>query len=198
MNKIIELIHERYQIHEPPISFDKPDGIDDDTEVIFNEEQFLRQQSTAHVTPLLLAYTPPLPFLATMEPLDTLLMRGEDISIILTMENDEFIKSNADNLVTFPRESEVTFVSTDLRESKVTLVSTDLRCSMSFDSPHLPYTNVLRDEKVDIDLPFGEQLETLSIGDREIDFNSLKDVEILKSFLDDDHVPVKTMFEKPL
>nr|GFB98759.1 hypothetical protein [Tanacetum cinerariifolium] len=39
--------------------------------------------------------------------------------------------------------------------------------------------------------------ETLSIGDREIDFNALKDVEILKSFLDDDHVPVKTMFEKP-
>nr|GFD21346.1 hypothetical protein [Tanacetum cinerariifolium] len=63
---------------------------------------------------------------------------------------------------------------------------------------HLPYTNVLRDEKVDIDLPFGEQLDTLSIGDREIDFNALKDVEILKSFLADDHVPVKTMFEKPL
>nr|GEW18613.1 hypothetical protein [Tanacetum cinerariifolium] len=117
-----------------PTNFDFDEGLSYDSaflnEVIFNEEQFLRQQSTAHVTPLLLAYTPPLPFLATMEPLDTLLMRGEDISIILTMENDEFIKSNADNIVTFPRESEVTFVSTDLR------------CSMSFDSPPFPCTDV--------------------------------------------------------
>ncbi|GKF20495.1 hypothetical protein Tco_0069133, partial [Tanacetum coccineum] len=38
-----------------------------------------------------------------------------------------------------------------------------------------------------IDLPFGEQIETLSMGDRKIDFNPLKDVEILK-----------VMFEKPL
>ncbi|GKA28598.1 hypothetical protein Tco_0714843 [Tanacetum coccineum] len=58
-----------------------------------------------------------------------------------------------------------------LRESEVTLVSTDLECSMPIDSPPLPCTDVLGDAKVDIDLPFGEHLDTLSIGDREIDFN---------------------------
>ncbi|GKD59091.1 hypothetical protein Tco_1296600 [Tanacetum coccineum] len=40
MNEIMELIHEKYQIHEPPVSFDEPEGSDDDTEVIFDEEQF--------------------------------------------------------------------------------------------------------------------------------------------------------------
>ncbi|GJR62512.1 hypothetical protein Tco_1504674 [Tanacetum coccineum] len=42
--------------------------------------------------------------------------------------------------------------------------------SMPFDSPPLPCTDVLGDVKVDIDLPFGE-VDTLSPGDREIDFN---------------------------
>ncbi|GJW05864.1 hypothetical protein Tco_1568287 [Tanacetum coccineum] len=32
MNEIMELIHERYQIHKPPISFDELEGSDDDTE----------------------------------------------------------------------------------------------------------------------------------------------------------------------
>ncbi|GKA95073.1 hypothetical protein Tco_0817111 [Tanacetum coccineum] len=32
MNEIMELIHEIYQIHEPPISFNEPGGSDDDTE----------------------------------------------------------------------------------------------------------------------------------------------------------------------
>ncbi|GJW90874.1 3-ketoacyl-CoA thiolase 2, peroxisomal-like protein [Tanacetum coccineum] len=61
MNEITELIRERYQIHEPPISFDETKGSDDDTKVIFDEEKILRQQSTAQVIPPPLAYTPPLP-----------------------------------------------------------------------------------------------------------------------------------------
>ncbi|GKC20925.1 hypothetical protein Tco_1023075, partial [Tanacetum coccineum] len=92
MNEIMELIHERYQIHKPPISFDELEGSDDDTEVIFDEEQFLRQQ---------------------------------------------------------------------------------------------------REEKVDIDLPFGEHLDTLSKGDREINFNP-SDIET------NDPVPDLMMFDVPL
>ncbi|GKB12972.1 hypothetical protein Tco_0846895 [Tanacetum coccineum] len=126
MNEIMELIHERYKIHEPPISFDEPEGSEDDTEVIFDEVQFLRQQSTAHVTPLPLAYTPPPLCLATMEPLDALLMGDEVISTTPTRENSEFIKSSVDYLVPI------------LKESEVTSVSGDLECSMPNDTPPLP------------------------------------------------------------
>ncbi|GJU29233.1 hypothetical protein Tco_1172822 [Tanacetum coccineum] len=39
----------------------------------------------------------------------------------------------------------------------------------------LPCTDVLGDAIVDIDLLLGEHLDTLSTGDREIDFNHIKD-----------------------
>nr|GEU47387.1 NAC domain-containing protein [Tanacetum cinerariifolium] len=94
-----------------------------------------------------------------MEPLDTILMGDEVISTTLARENDEFINSSVDDLVPI------------LRESEVTLVSIDLKCSMFIDSPPLPCTNVLGDAKVDIDLPFGEHLDTLLTGDMEIEFN---------------------------
>ncbi|GKC96832.1 hypothetical protein Tco_1162274, partial [Tanacetum coccineum] len=101
MNEIMELIRERYQIHEPPISFDEPEGSNDDTKVIFDEEQFLKQQSTAHVTPPQLAYIPPLPCLATMEPLDAFLMGDEVISTTPARENDVYFL--ADEPVSIPR-----------------------------------------------------------------------------------------------
>nr|GFB45529.1 hypothetical protein [Tanacetum cinerariifolium] len=85
-----------------------PKRSDDDTKVIFNEEQFLRQQSTAQVTPPALAYTPPPPCLATMEPLDDLLMGDEVISTNPAKENEEFINSSVDDLVLILREFEVT------------------------------------------------------------------------------------------
>ncbi|GKF01057.1 hypothetical protein Tco_0027980 [Tanacetum coccineum] len=69
---------------------------------------------------------------------------GEDINIIPVRENDEFIKSNVDDLVPI------------LRTFKVTLVSTDLQCNMPLYTPPLPCPNVLGYEKLDIDLPFGE------------------------------------------
>ncbi|GKE34166.1 hypothetical protein Tco_1453488 [Tanacetum coccineum] len=125
---------------------------DDDTEVIFDNELFLRERNTTHVTPQSLTYTPPPHFLATMEPLDTLLM------------GDEF---------------------------EVTLVSTDLECSMPIDLLPLPCTDVLGDAKVDIDLPFGGHLDTLSTGDRKIDFNP-SDLETI------DPVPDPRMFDVPL
>ncbi|GJR35198.1 hypothetical protein Tco_1210882 [Tanacetum coccineum] len=99
-------------------------------EAIFGGE-LRRQQSTAHVTPPPLAYTPPLPCLATMEPLDALLMGDEVISTTLARENTEFIKSSVDDLVPIPRESEVTSVCNDLE------------CSVPVDSPPLLCIDVL-------------------------------------------------------
>ncbi|GKE47466.1 hypothetical protein Tco_1478724, partial [Tanacetum coccineum] len=66
----------------------------------------LRERNTAHITPH--AYTPSLPFLTTMEPLDTLLMGDEVISTKPARENDEFIKSSINDLVPIPRKFEVT------------------------------------------------------------------------------------------
>ncbi|GJY97805.1 hypothetical protein Tco_0514715 [Tanacetum coccineum] len=101
MNEIMELIRDRYQIYEPPISFDEPEESNDDT-----------------------------------------------------------------------------------------------KCSVPFDSPLFPCTNVLGDVKVDIDLPFGE-VDTLSMGDKEIDLNYHRDVENLGSFLADDPVLNPKMFDDP-
>ncbi|GJS39165.1 hypothetical protein Tco_0564208 [Tanacetum coccineum] len=89
----------------------------DNTEVIFDEEQFLRQQSTAQATPPTLANTPP-----------------------------------------------------------------------------LPCTDVLGDEKVDTDLPFLEHLHTLSMGDRGIDFNPSD----IASLLTNDPIPDPRMFDVSL
>ncbi|GKC38521.1 hypothetical protein Tco_1050905 [Tanacetum coccineum] len=106
-------------------------------------------------------------------------MPNPPVSLIDTEESDDATKSSVDDLVPI------------LRESEVTLVSTDLECSMPIDSPPLPCTDVFGDAKVDIDLPFGEHLDTLSIGDREIDFNP-SDLETI------DLVPDPRMFDVPL
>ncbi|GJZ30628.1 hypothetical protein Tco_0575675, partial [Tanacetum coccineum] len=160
-------------------------GSNDFTEVPFDDEQFLRHHNTALVTPPPLAYTPTPPVLATIEPLDTFLTGNEVISTIPERENDEFIKSSVDDLVPIPRESELT------------LDSIDLECSMPID-PLLPCTDVLRDTIVDIDLLLGEHLDTLSTGDREIDFNPIRDIEELERLLADDPVLVPMMFDEPL
>ncbi|GKF21594.1 hypothetical protein Tco_0070232, partial [Tanacetum coccineum] len=52
--------------------------------------------------------------------------------------------------------------------------------------PPLPYTDVLEDTIVDIDLLLGEHLDTLSTGDREVDFNPSRDIEELERLLADD------------
>ncbi|GKE20207.1 hypothetical protein Tco_1431719 [Tanacetum coccineum] len=59
-------------------------------------------------------------------------------------------------------------------------------------------TDVLGDVIVDIDLPLGDPLDTLSIGDREIDFNPSRDNEELERLLADDLVPVPRVFDEPL
>nr|GEW69262.1 NAC domain-containing protein [Tanacetum cinerariifolium] len=91
-----------------------------------------------------LVYTPPPSLLATMKPLNTLLMGDEVISTNSARENDEFIKFSVDDFVLIPRESEVT------------LVCHDLVCDMHVNTP-LPTTDV-REENFDINSPLGEQV----------------------------------------
>nr|GFC65848.1 hypothetical protein [Tanacetum cinerariifolium] len=66
------------------------------------------------------------------------------------------------------------------------------------DTLPLHCTNVLGDTIVDIDLLLGENLDTLSTGDREIDFNPSRDIEELERLLVNDPVPVPRVFDKPL
>ncbi|GKE80756.1 hypothetical protein Tco_1550756 [Tanacetum coccineum] len=171
---------------DPPVSLVDTEEVDDVSEVIGDEDQFLRQHNTAHVTPPPLAYTPPPPFLATMEPLDTFLMGDDIISTIPTREIDEFIKSSVEDLAPI------------LKESEVTLVSIVLECSMLIDSPSLPCTDVLTDAILDINLPFGEHLDTLSTGDREIDFNPSRDIKELERLLANNPIPIPKVFDEPL
>ncbi|GKC59041.1 hypothetical protein Tco_1086639 [Tanacetum coccineum] len=72
------------------------------------------------------------------------------------------------------------------------------KCSMPLDSPPSPRLDVLGERKVDIDLPFGEHLDTLSTGDREIDFDPIRDIEELERLLANDLVPVPRVFDEPL
>ncbi|GJU97196.1 hypothetical protein Tco_1326467 [Tanacetum coccineum] len=120
----------------------EPKGSDDYTKVPFDDEQILRRHNTAHVTPS--AYTPSLPFLATMEPTNTLLIGDEVMSTTPERENDEFIKSSIDDLVLIPKESDMTSVYDDLE------------CDMPITIP-LP-TNDVREEYFDINSPLGEHV----------------------------------------
>ncbi|GJT21235.1 hypothetical protein Tco_0891172 [Tanacetum coccineum] len=181
-NRILEEIL-RTQEANSPVDVKEHEASDDYTEVTYDKEQCLSDHYTALVTHL--AYTPTPPVLATKEPLDTFLIGDEVISTIPERENDKFIKSSVDDLVLIPRESELT------------LDSTDLECSMPIDPP-LPCTDVLGDTIVDIDLPFGENLDTFSTGDREIDFNPSRDIEELERLLANDPVPVPRVFDEPL
>ncbi|GJS93267.1 hypothetical protein Tco_0800235 [Tanacetum coccineum] len=106
-------------------------------------------------------------------------MGDEVISTIPVRETDEFIKSSVDDLVSILRDSEVTYDS-------------NLECDMPATTP-LPTTDV-KEESLDINLPLGEHLDTLSTGDMEVDFNPSKDIEELERLLADDPVPVPRVF----
>ncbi|GKC66164.1 ribonuclease H-like domain-containing protein, partial [Tanacetum coccineum] len=62
----------------------------------------------------------------------------------------------------------------------------------------LPCTDILGDSIIDIDLLLGEHLDTLSTGDREIDFNPIRDIEELERLLADDLVLGPRVFDVPL
>ncbi|GJZ64215.1 hypothetical protein Tco_0620636 [Tanacetum coccineum] len=148
---------------------------------LVNSIVYKQSDDDIEVTP---AYTPPPPFLATIEPLNTLLMWDEVISTTPVRENDEFIKSSVDDFVPI------------LRESGVTSVSIDLECGMPIDTPSSPYLVVLGDEK--IDLLLRDDLDTLLMGDIEIDFNPCRDIEELERLLANDPVPVPRVFDELL
>ncbi|GJX97441.1 hypothetical protein Tco_0353239 [Tanacetum coccineum] len=104
--------------------------------------------------------------------------------------NDDFTLCN-DNLL-FDEEFE-DISSLDLLELTPVIDESNLLVTLP-----LPCTDVLGDDIVDIDLLFGEQLDTLSTGDREIDFDLIRDIEKLQRLLADDLVPVPTVFDKPI
>ncbi|GKG35925.1 hypothetical protein Tco_0443603, partial [Tanacetum coccineum] len=85
----------RTQMPNSHVVLKEPEGSDDYTEVTYDKEQCLSDHYTAPVTSP--AYTPSLPFLATMEPANTLLMGDEIISTTPIRKDDEFIKSNVDD-----------------------------------------------------------------------------------------------------
>ncbi|GJW04573.1 hypothetical protein Tco_1563429 [Tanacetum coccineum] len=51
---------------------------------------------------------------------------------------------------------------------------------------------------LNIDLLLGKHLGTLSMGDKEIDFNLSRDIEELERLLADDPIPVPRGFDEPL
>ncbi|GJX55818.1 hypothetical protein Tco_0285715 [Tanacetum coccineum] len=101
--KIIVFWRKFLELKCPPVVLKEPEWSDDYTEVTYDKDQCLSDHYTAPVTPP--AYTPSLPFLATMEPADTLLMGDEVIGTIPARETDEFIKSSVDDLIPILRES---------------------------------------------------------------------------------------------
>nr|GEV95826.1 hypothetical protein [Tanacetum cinerariifolium] len=225
-----------------PVNVKEHVGSNDYTEVTYDKEQCLSDHYTAPITPP--AYTPSIPFLATMDLTDTLLMRDE---VILARETDEFIKSSVDDLVPILRESEVTSnlkcdmpattplpptddgevdfdINSPLGEQLVDFLIENVDVAgfprhlefediSSLDLPELTpvidestlliklplsCTDVLGDAIIDIDLLLGEQLDTFSIGDREIDFNPSRDIEELERLLADNPVSVPRVFDEPL
>ncbi|GJX41661.1 hypothetical protein Tco_0256651 [Tanacetum coccineum] len=137
------ILEELLRTLKPNSPVGEPEESDDYTKVPFDDEKILRQHYTTHVTPPPLAYTPPPPFLTTMEPADTLLIGDEVISTTLARENDELIKSSVDDLVPILRESEVTSDSNLERDMPV----------------NTPFTTTdVKEENFDINSPLGEQV----------------------------------------
>nr|GFC06738.1 NAC domain-containing protein [Tanacetum cinerariifolium] len=176
LNCLQEMLSLRNSNHDHPVDLYYPEGSDDYTEVTYDKEQCLSDRYTTPITSP--AYTSYIPFLATMEPADTFLMRDEVISTISAREIDEFINYSVDDLISIPKEYEVTSNS-------------NLECSMPLDSPPSPILDVLGERKVDIDLLFREHLETLSRGDTKINFNP-RDIET------NDLIPGTRMFDVSL
>ncbi|GJX00212.1 hypothetical protein Tco_0184125 [Tanacetum coccineum] len=173
------------QMPNPQVDLEEPEGSDKgDTKTIIDEVHNSILHIIAHVPPSSLAYIPPPLFLHTIDkemskpdilftkPLGNLKMRDEVVSIITAREIYEFKTSYASDLVPIPRESEVT------------MSSVDGPFRMTLDTPPSPYLVVLEDEK--IDLLLGENLDTLSMRDREIDFNPCREIEELERLLAND------------
>nr|GEV46952.1 hypothetical protein [Tanacetum cinerariifolium] len=77
LNCLQEMLSLRNSNHDPPIDLYYREGSDDYTKVTLDEEQCLCDNYTASVIHPPFAYTPPSPVLATIEPLDILLIKDE-------------------------------------------------------------------------------------------------------------------------
>ncbi|GJX27351.1 hypothetical protein Tco_0233647 [Tanacetum coccineum] len=168
-----------------------------------------------------LAYTLSLPFIATIEPTDTLLMADEVISTTPARENDKLIKSSIGCSCLDPwvldigknsfdyhfipiGEYVVEFLMENVDVAGLPRHLTPPELTPVIDEPtllvtlSLPCTDVLGDAIEDIDLRLGDPLDTLSTGDGEINFNHTRDIEELECLLAYDPVPVPRVFDDPL
>ncbi|GJZ99638.1 hypothetical protein Tco_0672189 [Tanacetum coccineum] len=113
---------------------DDDDDNDDESTIPLNE--IISQ------IPPSIAITPVLP---TMEPGDSLIIGDENLSTILEKESDEFIKSNVEDLVPIPRESEDTSDS-------------DKECDLPFCGNFVTFSNPLFDSNNDFPSSNNESL----------------------------------------
>ncbi|GJY39643.1 hypothetical protein Tco_0426007 [Tanacetum coccineum] len=179
-NHILEEILRTLEANSP-VDVKEPKGSDDYTEVAYDKEKCLSDHYTAPVTPP--PYTPSIPFLATMEPPNILLMGDEVISTILAREIDEFIKSSVDDLVPIPREFEVTSDN-----------------DLEYDIPAttlVPTTDV-REENFDINSPLGEYVVDFLMENEDVAGLSRHLVKQLFSHLLKNPSLTKGMSDEPL
>ncbi|GKC88786.1 hypothetical protein Tco_1149435 [Tanacetum coccineum] len=179
-NHILEEILRTLEANSP-VDVKEPEGSDNYTEVTYDKEKCLSDHYTAPVTPP--AYTPSIPFLATMEPPNILLMGDEVISTIIAREIDKFIKSSVDDLVLIPRDSEVTFDN-----------------DLEYDIPAttlVPTTNV-REENFDINSPLGEYVVDFLMENEDVAGLSRHLVKQLFSYLLKNPSLTKGMSDEPL
>ncbi|GJR44802.1 hypothetical protein Tco_1312905 [Tanacetum coccineum] len=219
-NRILEEML-RIQMPNSPVVLHEPEGSDDYTEVTYDKEKCLSDHYTTLVIPP--AYTPSIPetdefikssvddlvpipreFEVTSDsvlecdmPATTPLSPTDDGEVDFDINSPlgeqvvDFLMENVD-VAGFPRHLEFEDISSlVLPELTPVIDESTLLVTLS-----LPYLIVLGDEK--IDLLLRDDLDTLSTGDREIDFNHIRDIEELERLLANNPVPVPRVFDEPL
>ncbi|GKA65787.1 hypothetical protein Tco_0765494 [Tanacetum coccineum] len=140
LHKVLQAVCEKLnqQVHASNVSTHTPgpsrrfniiydyDNDDDD-----DEESTIPLNEIISQIPSSIAITPVLP---TMEPEDSLIMGGENLSTIPEKEPDEFIKSSVEDLVPIPSESEDT--SDSDRGDIADIVALDIDVSTDFEDDY--------------------------------------------------------------
>ncbi|GKC31039.1 hypothetical protein Tco_1038333 [Tanacetum coccineum] len=85
------------------------------------------------------------------------------------------------------QEAPIQLMQTQMGQIEEAFQERPLECSMPIDTPPSPYLVVLGVEM--IDLLLRNDLETLSMGDRDIDFNPCRDIEELEHLLANEFIP---------
>ncbi|GJQ94255.1 hypothetical protein Tco_0005394 [Tanacetum coccineum] len=113
---------------------------------------------------------------------------------VLVMTNLHFILRISNNSSTVVRSVEVPIIALIVKPG------TSLSMSLILSSVD-DLVPILRESELTFDstdLEYREHLDTLSTGDREIDFDPIRDIEELECLLVDDPVPVLRVFDAPL